>query len=227
GGAGAGAGRKRELPPGMKEFPGGFILGKPWWDEPASRPVPPHLRKPLPQLPAATDATSTSSSTTPSTSTPPSPSEVERVLSPALAHQLLAIPSDFFVYEFLYKNHTRHYHPEKDGSITEDWLLGRFSRESVSLMSSATGEVAGLEELDLLPGSPHEPRLRSATWPYVKQVYAGGDECVLAGGRRVVRRVEARIACSPDPGRRYMLVREPDFCSYVFVIYVPELCELE
>ncbi len=27
----------------------------------------------------------------------------------------------------------------------EDWLLGRFSRESVSLMSSATGEVAGLE----------------------------------------------------------------------------------
>jgi hypothetical protein len=30
-------------------------------------------------------------------------------------------------------------------SYAEDWLLGRFTRESVSLMSSTTGEVAGLE----------------------------------------------------------------------------------
>jgi hypothetical protein len=53
-----------------------------------------------------------------------------------------------------------------------------------------------------------------------------GDECVLAGGRRVVRRVEARIACSPDSST-YMLVREPDFCSYVFVVFTPSLCGLE
>eukprot|EP00955_Chlamydomonas_euryale_P020446 216776-Chlamydomonas_euryale.AAC.1 len=58
------------------------------------------------------------------------------------------------------------------------------------------------------------------SWPYVRQTYAGGDECVLAGGRRVERSVEARIACSPD-GRLNMLVREPDFCTYVFVIYSP------
>jgi hypothetical protein len=154
---------------------------------------------------------------------PPSPAAVDAVLGPALGHRLLSIPSDFFIYEvrsrthrhtpgqrpkaaypplahpspapqYLYKNHTRHFHPEPDGRVTgaacggkgwrppharqeplaglrlatqssaslppkdraacarplrpartEDWLLGTFSRESLSLISSATGEVAGLE----------------------------------------------------------------------------------
>ncbi len=49
---------------------------------------------------------------------------------------------------------------------------------------------------------------------------------MLGGGRRVVRRVEARLACSPD-ANTYMLIREPDFCTYVYVIYVPQLCKLE
>jgi hypothetical protein len=58
------------------------------------------------------------------------------------------------------------------------------------------------------------------------QEYTGGDVCTLAGGRRAKREVEARFACSPD-GKLHMLVREPDFCKYVFVIYSPALCELE
>eukprot|EP00198_Chlamydomonas_reinhardtii_P011586 XP_001700923.1 predicted protein [Chlamydomonas reinhardtii] len=242
-GIGVGANGKKELPPGMKEFPGGFILGKPWWGIPDVRAVPTAQRKPVPGLDGAASASGSGSAASASgsgfggaadaagggegggTSQPPTHAEVDRVLAPALAHRLLSIPSDFFIYEYLYKNHTRHYHPDADGRLTEDWLLGKFSRESLSLISSATGEVAGLEELDLLPGGAHGDRLKAHTWPYVKQVYAGGDECVLGGGRRVVRRVEARIACSPDSAL-YMLIREPDFCTYTFVIYVPQLCEL-
>ena len=48
---------------------------------------------------------------------------------------------------------------------------------------------------------------------------------MLAGNRRVVRKSEARMACSPD-GRLHMLVREPEFCHYVFVIYSPALCQV-
>jgi hypothetical protein len=48
---------------------------------------------------------------------------------------------------------------------------------------------------------------------------------VLAGNRRVVRRTEVRIACSPDD-RLHLLIREPDFCSYIWVIYSPALCTL-
>ncbi|KAG2496044.1 hypothetical protein HYH03_005965 [Edaphochlamys debaryana] len=263
----------KPLPPGMKEFPGGFILGKPWWAVPDVRMVPPHLRKPVPgedgKVPPAAQADAGSgsgsgsqsgsgsgsgsvpsgtgsgagvpgsdASTDPSASgsgsgsgsappqTAPSHAAVDAVLAPALAHRLLSIPSDFFVYEYLYKNHTRHFHPDSNGRVTEDWLLGKFSRESLSLLSSVTGEAAGLEDLDLLPGSVQAARLQAHTWPYVKQVYAGGDECVLGGGRRVVRRVEARIACSPDAGT-YMLIREPDFCTYTFVVYTPALCALD
>ena len=58
------------------------------------------------------------------------------------------------------------------------------------------------------------------------QVYSGGDECMLGGGRRVVRRTEVRIACSPDRRLR-LLIREPDFCHYVYVLYSPALCLLD
>lgn len=50
--------------------------------------------------------------------------------------------------------------------------------------------------------------------------------CTLKGGKTVPRHVQARFACSPD-GKMHMLVREPDFCSYVFVVYSPALCSLE
>ena len=53
-----------------------------------------------------------------------------------------------------------------------------------------------------------------------------GEECVLAGNRRVVRKTEARIVCSPD-SKVHMLVREPQFCHYVFVIYSPAMCSLD
>jgi hypothetical protein len=34
-----------------------------------------------------------------------------------------------------------------------------------------------------------------------------------------------RIACSPD-GDLHLLVREPDFCQYVLVVYSPALCSV-
>lgn len=41
-----------------------------------------------------------------------------------------------------------------------------------------------------------------------------------------MRKSEVRIACSFDSSI-HMLVREPDFCQYVFVIYSPSLCKVE
>lgn len=52
-----------------------------------------------------------------------------------------------------------------------------------------------------------------------------GQECILAGGRKAVRRSEVRLACSLDSKLR-ILIREPDFCHYVFIIYVPQLCDM-
>jgi hypothetical protein len=40
-----------------------------------------------------------------------------------------------------------------------------------------------------------------------------------------MRQTEVRLACSPD-GEMHMLVREPAFCSYVVVLYVPTLCNM-
>lgn len=69
-------------------------------------------------------------------------------------------------------------------------------------------------------------RLRAlTTLPPPRAPTSSGDECVLAKGRRAIRNTEVRIACSPDE-RMHLLVREPDFCSYIFVLYVPALCEL-
>jgi len=66
------------------------------------------------------------------------------------------------------------------------------------------------------------------TCKYTKQhghSRGAGDECVLAKGRRMRRRTEVRFACSPD-GHTYMLVREPDYCTYVVVVYAQALCAL-
>lgn len=150
--------------------------------------------------------------------------EVEELLGKAFKNKVLSVEGDFFIYEYVYKNHTRQYHVDSEGRYTEDYLLGVFHRESVNMMDAATGSYSSLEERDLLPNL--RSLLMQKDWPYVKQVYAGGNECVLGGGRRAVRKTEVRIACSPD-GKLHMLVREPDFCHYIFVIYTPALCKAE
>jgi hypothetical protein len=61
--------------------------------------------------------------------------------------------------------------------------------------------------------------------PFATECSFAGQMCVLGGGREVPRRTEVRIACSPD-ARLHFLVREPDFCQYIFVIYSPSLCSL-
>jgi hypothetical protein len=39
------------------------------------------------------------------------------VLGKELGGVALLLPGEFFVYEYVYKNHTRHFHPE-DGKLT-------------------------------------------------------------------------------------------------------------
>ena len=148
--------------------------------------------------------------------------QVSRALSKDLGGKQLSISADFFDYFYTYKNVTSQSgsHPT---TLSEHYLLGTFQRESVEVLEASTGLPATLHSLDLLPNLASI--LSQMEWPYVKQVYNGGDECVLGGGRRVQRKVEARVACSPD-ARIHMLVREPDFCSYVYVVFSPALCEV-
>lgn len=149
--------------------------------------------------------------------------QVNRALKKDLGGRQLSISADFFDYFFVYKLNTSQAgsHPT---TISEHYSLGTFQRESVDVLEASTGLPATLHTLDLLPNLIG--LLSQMDWPYVKQVYSGGDECILGGGgRRVLRKAEARIACSPDQ-RIHMLVREPDFCSYVYVVYSPSLCEV-
>ena len=70
----------------------------------------------------------------------------------------------------------------------------------------------------------HTPQFTQRSIIHLSLTLAG-DECFLARGRRATRHTEVRIACSPDQ-RVHLLVREPDFCSYIFVVYSPALCGL-
>ncbi|GAX75433.1 hypothetical protein CEUSTIGMA_g2877.t1 [Chlamydomonas eustigma] len=150
--------------------------------------------------------------------------EVDVALSKELKGKVLSVPGDFFIFEYWYKNRTRQFHEADSGELTEDYILGRFQRESVNVINATSGTAVMLEDLDKVPYL--RSVMQDKSWPYVKQVYSGGEECVLAGNRRVIRKTEARVACSPDE-QMHMLVREPDFCQYVFVIYSPALCQVE
>jgi hypothetical protein len=54
---------------------------------------------------------------------------------------------------------------------------------------------------------------------------AGGEKCGSEGAGKP-RQVELRFACSPHKNSWRMLVREPQFCSYVVVVYHPGLCKV-
>ena len=57
--------------------------------------------------------------------------------------------------------------------LSEDYLLGRFQRESVNVINATSGTAVTLEDLDLLPNL--RVLLLQQAWPYVKQVYPGGE----------------------------------------------------
>lgn len=48
------------------------------------------------------------------------------LLAKELGGQILAIPDDFFLYQFVYRSHIRQFH-EEAGKVTEDWSLGRWA----------------------------------------------------------------------------------------------------
>ncbi|KAF8066329.1 P4H4 [Scenedesmus sp. PABB004] len=80
--------------------------------------------------------------------------------------------------------------------------------------------------LDLLDYLPDTPSMVDAWWPFHRQLYTDGEACTGEGGGRP-RQVELRLACSPAAPRGWrMLVREPEFCRYVVVLYHPALCAL-
>lgn len=65
----------------------------------------------------------------------------------------------------------------------------------------------------------------AAHWPFMRQMYTEGESCMV-DGKAVDRQVELRAACSPDSSL-HLLVREPNFCRYIMVLYHPELCEVD
>jgi hypothetical protein len=61
------------------------------------------------------------------------------LLAKELGGQILAIPDDFFLYQFVYRSHIRQFH-EEAGKVTEDWSLGRWvvPRGTVALALGGT-----------------------------------------------------------------------------------------
>ena len=76
-----------------------------------------------------------------------------------------------------------------------------------------------IEPLDYLPDTPSMAR---QAFPYMVQMYTGGDMCSQEGYKKA-RTTQVRLVCSPDQNA-HMLVREPEFCSYIVVLYLPVLC---
>ncbi|KAL6764757.1 hypothetical protein V8C86DRAFT_1367634 [Haematococcus lacustris] len=191
----------------------GFVLGKPTFGQPQVEVLPAVDQAQLKQQQATAGKGAAALTEL--------QREVDALLEVELGGKALRLPAEFFTYEYVYKNHTRHYHYEQS-VLTENWSMGRYQREAVQ-MTTVSGGVAVLDDKDLLPNQATAMVTRA--WPYVKQVYGQGDECVLANNRRVIRRSEVRIACSPDD-KIHLLVREPDFCTYIWVIYSPSLCSI-
>jgi hypothetical protein len=80
--------------------------------------------------------------------------------------------------------------------------------------------------LELLDYLPDTASMLQSWWPYLRQQYTGGEKCGGEGGGRP-RSVELRIACSPVADQWRLLVREPQFCRYIMVLYHPVLCTLQ
>jgi hypothetical protein len=62
-------------------------------------------------------------------------------------------------------------------------------------------------------------------WPYKRHMYLEGEKCAHEGRGRA-RQVELRLACSPSKNW-HMLVREPEFCRYIMVLYHPSMCTVQ
>lgn len=59
----------------------------------------------------------------------------------------------------------------------------------------------------------------------MRQMYTEGEACNV-NGKSIDRQVELRAACSPDSSL-HLLVREPNFCQYIMVLYHPQLCGVD
>lgn len=176
---------------------------------------------------------------------------MDAALAPQLAGRALSIyDGKHFTYRFAYKLSASHYHEAgAPGAADEAYHLGTFAQGAAAQEDEASDDedeyeddeddeaaakgsaqsqqqvaaaMPALEALDLLPGR----EMQRSSWPYLRHMYLGGDRCDLERGRSRSRQVEARLACSPD-GELRLLIREPEFCKYIFVVYSPALCELD
>lgn len=78
--------------------------------------------------------------------------------------------------------------------------------------------------LELLDYLPDTISMVDSYWPYHRQMYTGGEACGGEGKGRA-RSVELRVTCSPHKSMQ-LLIREPEFCRYIMVLYHPALCSL-
>eukprot|EP00798_Chlamydomonas_sp_ICE-L_P020360 gene20360-27124_t len=134
----------------------GFVLGRPFYGQPSILQAPVKVGATVDSGKVETEATAADNLD--------DPSELKKL---AAQGKLLRIPAEFFVYEYMYKNHTRQFHEEPSGELTEDYILGTFQRESPVVVSASTGEAAVLQHLDLLP--EFKIGMSTKLWPYTQE----------------------------------------------------------
>lgn len=138
------------------------------------------------------------------------------VLWQELGAKCVYVSTGWWMYEICYMHHITQFHMTDKHDI--DWTISLGAYEPGSANWTLTNtSLSGLY--------PHFTKV-----PYASQTYNSGNHCDLdpdeSGKQRsVLRSSELRLMCSPDADM-HIIVVEPQQCSYVVELYVPELCAL-
>eukprot|EP00879_Flechtneria_rotunda_P021485 GHRR01022642.1.p1 GENE.GHRR01022642.1~~GHRR01022642.1.p1 ORF type:complete len:613 (+),score=206.25 GHRR01022642.1:336-2174(+) len=112
----------------------------------------------------------------------------------------------------------------KQPSSGSDGGPGKASTGKAANVGVTDASLSPPPMLDWLDYLPDTGSMAGSWWPCMRQMYTEGEMCT-AEGRGRPRQVELRVACSPDK-KWHMLVREPEFCKYIMVLYHPLLCSV-
>jgi hypothetical protein len=144
----------------------------------------------------------------------PEPEPIVEVVSKSEEELLTELPScitleqGWWSYKWCHKKEIRQFHKEPDGTIPQDWSLGKFDASGKKFR---TGSAVGKKDAS---------STRSA---FYSHFFIGGQRCDETGGGRST---EVQFYCCDDDKGTYILsISEPATCQYALKICAPALCK--
>ncbi|KAL6765469.1 hypothetical protein V8C86DRAFT_2459875 [Haematococcus lacustris] len=124
----------------------------------------------------------------------------------ALSSICLYRQEGLWTYEMCYKQQTRQFRQDGQGSRSEDFSCGKFT---------------GDEQQD--PGIKYDGSTASVPLVYVSHNMTGGAQCLLTGAGRTS---EVRFTCLQDAHDNMIIsVKEFPTCNYIYTVATPFLCK--